>query len=294
MPRRFILLFVLAALPAFPVAKEIVQLQRDVALLQDQLRALQRSVDERFAVTQQLMNQNLDAANKLSSSLAVMQRTIQDQEKTLTAPLANTNARIDTMAQQFQALRESMEEINSRLRKLDQQLADIKNIVSTVPAAAQPSVQVPAGGQGQPAPSAPPPGQLFGNARKDYQAGNYDLAVPQLQQFLKAYPDSDQAPDAQYYIGDIFFLQADFGQAVAAFDQVLERYPDSRRAPDAQFKKGQALQKQGRRDDAAKEYRALIKKYPNTPAANQAAESLRGLGLPPRAAQPKSGKTRRK
>ena len=52
LPRQVVLMFALAALPAFPVAKEIVQLQRDVALLQDQIRSLQRSVDERFAVTQ--------------------------------------------------------------------------------------------------------------------------------------------------------------------------------------------------------------------------------------------------
>lgn len=287
MLRRLFLLFSLAALPAFPVAKEILQLQRDVALLQDQLRAVQKTVDERFAVTQQLMNQNLDAATKISNSIAVLERALQEQQKATGGSVASVNSRIDTMAQQFQSLRDSIDEMNNRMKRLDQQLVDIKNIVSTVPAPAAPATPA--------TPPAPSAADLFRSAVRDYQAGNYNLAGPQFDQYLKLYPNTEQAADAQYYLGDMFFQGQQWGLAVEAFDLLLERYSDSRRAPDAQFKKGQAYLKQSKRDAAAKEFRELIKKYPNSPAASQAAEALRGLGLSARTPPGKSGgKARRK
>ena len=288
MPHRLLLVFVLAALPALPVSKEILQLQRDIALLQDQLSKLQRSVDERFAVTQQLLNQNLDASGKLSSSLAVLERVVQGQEKVLTAPVANISTRVDTLAGQFQALRESVDEMNSKLSKLQQQVLDIKNIVSTVPAPPPPS-----------APTQAPPPQvqaesLYKNALRDYMAGNFDLAGAQFTQYVSLFGNTELAADAQYYLGEIFYQQRQYDQAVAAFDQVLERYAEGKRTPEAQYKKGMALLQQKKRDAAAREFRGVIKKYPNTPAAAQATEALRGMGLAARTPPSKTSKARRR
>ena len=46
---------------AFGASKEIQELQRDVALLQDQVRTLQRAQDEKFAAMQALVQQTLTA-----------------------------------------------------------------------------------------------------------------------------------------------------------------------------------------------------------------------------------------
>ena len=271
---RLVWLLALAALPAFPVSKEMLQLQRDMAQLQEQIRGLQRTVDERFAVTQQLLNQGLEASTKLSNGLAALERTVETQEKALVAPVANVNTRMDTLASQFQSLREAVQELNSKLSKLETQVVDIKNIVSTVPAPAAPAA---------PSPQAQAE-TLFKSALRDYQAANFNLAGPQFAEYVKTFGTTDQAADAQYYLGEIFFQQQQYDQAVAAFEQVLERYPEGKRTPDAQFKKGHALLKQGKRDAAVREFRGVISKYPNTPAANQAAEALKGLGLSARTA----------
>ncbi|MBI3666027.1 MAG: tol-pal system protein YbgF [Acidobacteria bacterium] len=287
MGHRLFLIFVLAAMPAFPVAKEILQLQRDIALLQDQVRNLQTSFDKQLAVTQQLLNQNLDASNRLGNALAVLDKAVRDQEKVLVAPIANVNTRVDTLASQFQALRDAVEEMNSKLSKLQQQVLDIKNIVSTAPPpAAAPTGTTP----GQP--GAPPVSAetLFNNALRDYQSGNFNLAGPQFNDYVRYFPSSERAADAQYYLGEIFYQQEQFDQAVAAFDQVLERYPEGKRTPDAQYKKGLSLLKQGKRNEAAREFREVIRKFPRSPAATQAAESLKGLGASARPAPSKGGR----
>lgn len=290
MLQRLSLVLFLAVSPAFPVAKEILQLQRDMALLQDQVRSLQRSLDTELAKTQQLLNQNLDAATRLSNSLAILERMVQGQEKALVGPISTVNTRVDTLVSQFQALRDAVDEMNARLSKLQQQVVDVKNIVSTVP---PPSSGPPAGPSATH--SATPPVQaesLFKNALRDYQTGNFNLAGPQFTDYIKYFGHTEQAADAQFYLGEIFYQQGQYDEAVDAFDQVLERYPEGKRTPDAQFKKGQAFLKQGRRDAAAREFRGVITKYPNTTAAKLAADALKGLGLSARTPPPPSKSTK--
>lgn len=285
---RLLLAFAIATLPAFPVAKEILQLQRDLAQLQDQVRNLQRAVDERMAVSQQLLNQNLDALGKLSTSLAVLEKAIHGQEKVLVAPVANVSARVDTLAGQFQALRDAVEEVNSKLSKLSQQVVDVKNVVTSLPppASAQPAAA---------APATPPVSaeNLFRNATRDFQAANYNLAGPQLSDYIKLFGSTEQAADAQFYLGEIFYSQQQYDQAVDAYSLVLDRYPEGKITPDAQYKKGMSLLKQGRSDDASREFREVLRKFPRSDAAAQCKEALAGLGLRPPAGAPK-GKAAKK
>jgi len=291
MAHRLILAIVLAAAPAFPVAKEILQLQRDIAQLQEQVRSLQRGFDAELAKTQQLLNQNLEAAGRLSTGLVLLEKTVLGQEKVLVAPVANVSVRVDTLAGQFQALRDTVEELNSRLAKLQQQAVDIKNIVSAIPPPAPaPTASVPS----QPATPPVSAETLWRNNMRDFQAGNYNLAGPGFADYIKMFPSTDQAAEAQYYLGEIFLQQGQFAEAVAAYDVVLERYPENRRTPDAQFRKGLSLLKQGKRDMAAREFRELVRKFPRSPAAGQATEALKGLGQPAPSARPATKTAKRR
>ncbi len=276
MSHRILLLLVLAALPAWPVDREIIQLQRDMALLQDQVRTLQRSNDEKFAALQQLLTQNLEASKGLTASLAAIEKTVQGQEKVLAAPVANVSARVDTLATQFQALKESVDEVNGRLVKLQAQVADIKNLVSTVPPPSAPAAT----------PAAPQVSAdtLYRNAMRDFQAANYDLAGPEFNEYIRLYGSTDQAAEAQYYLGEIFFQQKQYNEALGAYDQVLERYPEGRMTANAQYKKGLSLVQLGKRTEAMREFRDVTKKYPNSPAATQAMAELRKMGPVPGAA----------
>ena len=61
---------------ALPASKEMVELQRDVALIQDQIRALQNSQNEKFATLQVLVQQAVDGANRASTSVAMIQSNL--------------------------------------------------------------------------------------------------------------------------------------------------------------------------------------------------------------------------
>jgi TolA-binding protein len=121
--------------------------------------------------------------------------------------------------------------------------------------------------------------RLFQDAMRDKSAGNSDLALRQFTDFLNWYASTDQAPEAQYYIGEIHYNKRDFENALQAFDAVLERYPRNDKTNDARFMKGRTLVQLGQRTDGANEFRALVKTSPNSELGRRAQSELKALGL---------------
>ncbi len=106
-----------------------------------------------------------------------------------------------------------------------------------------------------------------------------DLALQEFQQYLTYYSNTELAPSAQYYIGEIAYNRGDYNGAVQAFDAVLERYPENPKTPDAHLMKGMALLKSGQKNRAVQEFRDLSQTYPHTDDARKAQQQLRQLGV---------------
>lgn len=276
-----ILIFLLLLVPdlAFAQKKELVEVQRDIALLQDQIRNLQRTLDENFTKLNLLVQQALDAANRNNTAVAVLDSALRDrfrdQEKTLAGPVAAVGSKVDQMSNEFQALRTEVADLAGRMGKLQNQIVDLGNAVKilSAPPAPPPSAS----------PNTPPAGvsaeSLYNNAMRDRTSGNSDLAIQQFTDYLRYFGSTDLAPNAQYYIGEILYTKGDFEAALQAFDTVLEKFPENNKTPDAMFMKGRTLAKSNQRNAAAEEYRELIKKYPAHEAAGRAKAELKSLGL---------------
>src|SRR5580704_13804464 len=288
-----ILLFALSPF-AFGASKEIMELQRDVAMLQDQVRNLQSTLDQKVAAIQTLTQQTLDSANRTNTAVAVMENrfdeTMKKQELSLNGPVANVGQKLDQMSEDFRAVRESVLDMNTRMGKLDAKMADLQNLINTIrsaPAAPPPAAgTAPAGDpNSSQASSAPPAGMqaesTYTNAYRDYQAGKSDIAIQEFTDYLKYFGNTNFAPDAQYYLADIYYRKQDYNNAIQNFDAVLEKYSDNRRTPDAHYMKGMCLMGLGRNDAAAHEFRDVYSRYLdlNPDIAAKAKARLREMGL---------------
>ena len=120
---------------------------------------------------------------------------------------------------------------------------------------------------------------LYDSARKDMSGGNLDLAVQGFQEYLRFYGNTELAPNAQFYIGQIHYDKNDFAPALQAFDTVLEKYPENNKTADANYMKGMALLKSGQRNEAAREFLNVVQKYPTAEVAAKARTQRRALGL---------------
>lgn len=286
---------------AFGASKEIMELQRDVALLQDQVRNLQSTLDQKVAAIQALTQQTLDSVNRTNTAVAIMQNGFNDamkqQQQSLNGPVANVGQKLDQMSEDFRAVRESVLDMNTRMGKLDAKIADLENLINTVrsPAAAPPPSPgvgtVPQADSGTGAgfganPGVAPPaglqaGTLYTSAYSDQLAGKYDIAFQEFSDYLKYFSNTDLAPNAQYYVADIYYRKADWNDALTAFDAVLEKFPDNNKTPDARYMKAMCLLKLGKNDSAAKEFRDVYGRYVNEQPeiAAKAKAQLREMGL---------------
>jgi tol-pal system protein YbgF len=265
---RFLPLFVLLglcwALPAFGVSKEIVQLQTQVQALQDQMTQMRQSFDERMGVMRNLIEQSTDNMNKVTTAVTELQKTLSQQNN-------DTAAKVDQVSAQVQALHDSLDEMRARMNKLNTQLDQLTSQQQNLPA------QAPGTAPGNLAAQAPPPDVLYNNGLRDYNAGKYDIAGQEFNDYLKFYPNTDLAGNAQFYVGEIAYRQGNFQGAIQAYDTVLQQYPGGNKAAAAQLKKGYALIELGQRDAGVRELNSLIARYPRSVEATQARERLRQL-----------------
>jgi len=100
--------------------------------------------------------------------------------------------------------------------------------------------------------------------------GNYQGAIVAFQNFLKQYPNSSLAPNAQYWIGDSYFNMRDFRLAIASQRTVLQKYPDSAKVPDAMLNIAGSQAELGETVAARKTMEEVVAKHPASNAADKA------------------------
>jgi len=298
---------VFAPAPSSAANKEIQELQRDVAQLQDQIKQLQQAQDRQLAEIRVLIQQTLGAANDANKSVAVIQsgfqQNLRDQEAKVVTPVVGLSARMDQVSNDVRTLQQAVSDLTGLMSKVQTQLVDLNNNVKVMQAPPAPPPL--AGGAGPSASSGGPAETptmsataLYDNASRDRTAGKFDLALQEFGDYLKWYGNTELAPNAQYYIAWIHGSQGDYDSAVREYDLVLEKYPDNSKTADALYGKGVALTKLGRRTDGAREFQELVKRFPNHSLAPQACTQLTGLGYKcgpiPRAAAPKGAARRKK
>lgn len=269
------------------------EMMRDIALLNEQVRTIQRTLDEKLSNLQLLLQQNQDNISKLNTAMGIMESGIRDrlreQEKTVAAPVAVLGTKVDQMSNDFLGVKESIADLNRQMSRLQTQLVDISNAVKTLSAPPPPPPGAFPGPGGSA--SGPPAGvsadSLYQNALRDRTSGNLDLALQEFRDYLNWYGNTDYAPSAQFYIGDILYQRNDYEGALKAFDLVLEKYSENIRTDEARYMKGQTLLKMNQRTAAAQEFRELIRNSPSSSLVPKAQSELRKLGYTAPAASKK-------
>jgi tol-pal system protein YbgF len=119
--------------------------------------------------------------------------------------------------------------------------------------------------------------QRYGRAFDALKAANYPAAISGMRDFLASHPDHELADNAQYWLGEAYYVTRDYENALASFTTVGQRWPDSSKAPDAMLKLGYAQFELKRLAAAKQTLSQLGTRYPGTEAARLAQERLRRI-----------------
>jgi tol-pal system protein YbgF len=230
--------------------------------------------------------------NDVDTRLGRVERVVSNQS------LVDMSRRLDTLEAQLRETRGNTEVLQNgseALRKQQRDLyADLEKRIAALEANPQANPQASgqagaaAGASGMPGPSSgaasgaaattPVDDQAaYARAFDQLKSGEYRAAVTQFQAFMKNYPQSALLDNAQYWIGEAYYVTRDYDLAAKAFRAVGERWPASRKAPDALLKLGFTQFEQKRLTDARATLNDLVQRFPGTDAARLATERLAKL-----------------
>ena len=117
----------------------------------------------------------------------------------------------------------------------------------------------------------------YSRAFEKLKNGSYGDATVAFQSFMKRYPSSAMLDNAQYWIGEAYYVTRDYDRAAQAFRAVGERWPSSRKAPDAMLKLGYTQYEQKHLKEARGTLNQVIEHFPGTDAARLAQERLQKI-----------------
>ena len=206
----------------------------------------------------------------LNNQLAVSQHVDEMQ-----AQLRELQGRIDELEHSHEALSKQQRDLYA---DLDKRLGG-----AGAGAAAAGSAAAATGGAAGSADAAPDSGPssteqaVYAQAFDALKAGSYSVAITGFKDFLTTYPASSLAENAQYWLGESYYVNHDYDSAAGAFRSVLKKWPDSRKAPDALLKLGYTQYAQKQYPAAKATLTDVTKKYPGTDSAKLAADRLKRI-----------------
>ena len=180
--------------------------------------------------------------------------------------IARLRGLIETLSYELETAKKRQQDfyldLDTRLRKFETPAA----AAGTDPAAATPAKPT-----GDPVKE----GQEYEAALNQFKAAKYKEAAAGFGAFVQKYPDSQLAPNAQYWLGNAWYAQRDCKRAIEAQSVVTTKYADSAKAPDAWLAMATCQQEMGGAGAARRSLETLIAKYPSAPAAEAARERLK-------------------
>ena len=277
------------ATPAFAQRREMQQMAADIRILQEQTQLLQNALvgltDALKAVNTRIdeqtgLNRKAFADGKLQSDamggdLRVVRERVDD-----------TNVRITSLSQEVEALRLAIPPTATMMVPATDPAAASGTGAPGEPAAGQIPLSsgTPASG-GMPAPAAPTPPpltagspmRLYDTAWGDYTAGNFDLAIEGFNGYVRSFPRSESADNAQYYIGQSYFQRGKLAEAVESFNRVIATYPKSDVLGQAYFQRGMTYERLNQPDRARESYDYVLKTMGDSDAGRLAKQRLDAL-----------------
>ena len=246
--------------------KEHQQLMAEIRMLQEQQQQLQQMLGglaDTLKVMTSRIDSEADATRKAFADQKLLVSGVGDTVRVLREKADDTNVRLSTMTQELQALRQTVASMPSP---------------SGAPATTNdPAAGDPAAPAGAPGASNISPTRMYDQSYADYAAGQFDLAVDGFQAFIRTFPTSPKAAEAQLYIGYSLYNAGRNTEAIAALQKVISDYPQSGSVSSAYYKLGLTYEALKQPDNARKAFETVVQKYPNSSDGVMAQQALERL-----------------
>lgn len=237
----------------------------DVRLLQDELRSLRSTIAHSDTIQLARTDSAMQLIARASDSVKALSARVSGFQ-------ANTSGSLYDMSRQLVQIQELTGQGQRRLQEIRAQIeAQHEAALSApVPSTSDTAKGADAAGAGP----GPGPSQLFLLSHDQMARGSYGTARTGFEQLLTLYPNFEDAPLAQLYIGMTFSGDRNDAAADSVYQLVVKRYPSSAQAATALYKRAELLRGAGRSQEARALLQRLLHDYPRSDEAGLARDLL--------------------
>lgn len=256
---------------------------QDIAILEERLLAVEFS-------NQELQKKNLALQKQLQSDLDNIGETRKSSDRSLRTQVASMNANMEGMQQDVRLINGRVEEleymINRKaaenetsgklaLEKLDQRLIHLEQYLNVEGKGGKTNTPVPTSGAETKPTGTATEKDLYALARQAYDNGEMDKARQNFQKLIQTKPKSQQADNAQFWIGESYYREKWYERAILEYQTVIEKYPKGNKVPAAMLKQGMALLQIGEKSSARLILQELVKHHPKASESKIASKKLK-------------------
>ena len=250
----------------------------------DDLKKSQRDYDSKIASQQtdvQKLQARLDALEKNYGDTT---KDLRKNQADLGADLGNVRDSVQTMRGQVEEMNKELglskgQNIKSRLDDMAFRIGYVENFLGIAKKETPNGAKV-EGQAGAAEATVEPKNDVettYNACYKLFKEGQYVKAREEFVKFVKQYPKTAYSDNAQFWIGETWYVEEKYERAIVEYEKVVKDYPSGDKVPYALLKQGMAFQKLGDKASATIVYQQIVKKYPQTNQARVAKAKLSEL-----------------
>jgi tol-pal system protein YbgF len=238
----------------------------DVQMVQGEVALLKAEMARRDSTRADQLSDVIRMQQGILDSLGATRRSVAQLKGDLGPDLYN-------IQQQLVQLQELTGQSQQRLTELRTRLEASRAQIESGPAPGDTAAPISGGAAGASASA----DQMYEASLAQLRRGSLSTARLGLREMLRAYPTSERAPDALYFIGQSYASENP-DSALAYYGQVVDKYPQSPRAASALYNLGLLAERRKDNARAREAYQRVTQSYPQSDEAALARDRLKALG----------------
>ncbi len=262
--------------------RDVHVLDRGLDVLQSQINSLQKennstkneisdlkTENQKLKADLSLRLENLQSEIRtFSTSVGEYQELLKRSSKEMDLFKEEMEGRLRTIEEKRKTQEEKLKEIEDRLKGLDGRIAasasrpESERLASTKETLSE--LKGVSTGMGD----------LYKDAYETFHRGDLEGARRKFEAFLKQYSNTELSDNAQFWIGETYYLKKDFERAILEYEKAVVKYPEGDKIPAALFKQAFAFLELGDKTNARNLFKRVIEKYPLSDQAEIAKRKL--------------------
>lgn len=230
--------------------------------LQSEMRTLSTGVEE----YKQFLKTPSKEVARVKEDVEVRLRILEEKGKTFEERNRSLEERNRSFEERNRFYDERLKGMEERLKGLDAKLtAKLTEMEKAIPPKEPPA---------EPKTPSTTAGNLYKDAYETFQKGDLDGGRRKFEAFLKTYPNMELSDNAQFWIGETYFLKKDYEKAILEYEKVIVKYPEGDKVSSALLKQGLAFLELGDKTNARNLLKRVADRFPQTEQANIAKKKL--------------------